>query len=121
MRIFDETEIGYVREVLNSGRLGWYRAGMTGRFEKAFAEFISAKHEKPLRLSASLRAISRNSAMTGLAQAASCSEAGWDTEVICDPVVHFGGITALNENDLFFRMAVLAKKHKKCHAGFRRY
>ncbi len=27
MRIFDEKEIGYVREVLNSGRLGWYRAG----------------------------------------------------------------------------------------------
>ena len=50
MRIFDETEIGYVREVLNSGRLGWYRGGMTGRFEKAFAEFTGAKH-----------AISRNS------------------------------------------------------------
>ena len=87
MRLFDEKEIGYIREVLNSGSLGWYRSGMTGRFEKAFAEFVSSKH-----------AISRNSAMTGLAQAVSCSEAGWDTEVICDPVVHFGGIAALNEN-----------------------
>lgn len=87
MRIFGEKEIGYVREVLESGRLGWNREGMTGRFEKAFAEFVGAKH-----------AISRNSAMTGLAQAVSCSEAGWDTEVICDPVVHFGGIAALCEN-----------------------
>jgi len=87
MRIFGEKEIGYVREVLESGRLGWNREGMTGRFEKAFAEFVGAKH-----------AISRNSAMTGLAQAVTCSEAGWDTEVICDPVVHFGGIAALCEN-----------------------
>ena len=65
MRIFDDKEIGYVREVLESGRLGWNREGMTGRFEKAFAEFVGAKH-----------AITRNSAMTGLAQAVSCSEAG---------------------------------------------
>lgn len=87
MRIFDEKEIGYVREVLRSGNLGWNRGGMTGRFEKAFAEFVGSRH-----------AISRSSAMTGLAQAVSCSRAGWDTEVICDPVVHFGGISALNEN-----------------------
>ncbi len=80
-------ELGYVREVLESGNLGWNRGGITGRFEKAFAEFVGAKH-----------AITRSSAMTGLAQAVSCSEAGWDTEVICDPVVHFAGISALNEN-----------------------
>jgi len=87
MRIFGERELQYVREVLDSGILGWHREGMTGRFERAFAEFVGARH-----------AISRNSAMTGLAQAVSCSEAGWDTEVICDPIVHFGGIAALNEN-----------------------
>ena len=87
MRIFDEKEIGYVREVLESGRLGWNRGGMTGRFERAFAELVGSKH-----------AITRNSAMTGLAQVVSCSGAGWDTEVICDPVVHFGGIATLNEN-----------------------
>jgi dTDP-4-amino-4,6-dideoxygalactose transaminase len=87
MRIFDEKEISYVQEVLKSGSLGWNRGGMTGRFEDAFAKFVGSKH-----------AISRNSAMTGLAQAVSCSEAGWDTEVICDPIVHFGGIAALNEN-----------------------
>ncbi len=87
MRIFDEKEIGYVREVLKSGSLGWNRGGMTGRFERAFAEFVGSKH-----------AISRNSAMTALAQAVSCSPAGWDTEVICDPVVHFGGVSALYEN-----------------------
>ena len=87
MRIFDDKEIGYVREVLRSGSLGWNRSGMTGRFEDAFARFVGSRH-----------AITRSSAMTGLAQAVSCSEAGWDTEVICDPVVHFGGISALNEN-----------------------
>lgn len=87
MRIFDEKEINYVREVLQSGSLGWNRNGMTGRFERAFAEFVGSKH-----------AITRNSAMTALAQAVSCSPAGWNTEVICDPVVHFGGISALYEN-----------------------
>lgn len=87
MRIFNEKEINYVREVLNSGNLGWNRSGMTGRFEDAFAKFVGSKH-----------AITRSSAMTALAQAVSCSKAGWDTEVICDPVVHFGGISALNEN-----------------------
>lgn len=87
MRIFDEKEINYIREVLRSGNLGWNRAGMTGKFEAEFAKFVGSKH-----------AISRNSAMTALAQAVSCSEAGWDTEVICDPVVHFGGIAALYEN-----------------------
>ena len=87
MRIFNEKEITYLREVIQSGRLGWNREGMTGRFEQAFAEWVGSRH-----------AISRNSAMTGLAQAVSCSKAGWDTEVICDPVVHFGALAALNEN-----------------------
>ena len=86
MRVFDDLEMRYLKEVLDSGRLGWHREGMTGRFEKAFAQFVGAKH-----------AISRSSAMTGLAQAMSCSPAGWGSEVICDPIVQFGGITALNE------------------------
>ncbi len=86
MRVFDSLELRYLKEVLDSGRLGWNRQGMTGRFEKAFAEMVGSRY-----------AISRSSAMTGLAQALSCSPAGWDTEVICDPIVQFGGITALNE------------------------
>ncbi|MBI3946284.1 MAG: DegT/DnrJ/EryC1/StrS family aminotransferase [Armatimonadetes bacterium] len=86
MRIFDDRELGYLEEVLDSGVLGWRREGMTGRFERAFAEFVGAQH-----------AISRSSAMTGLAQAVSCSPAGWGSEVICDPIVQFGGLAALNE------------------------
>lgn len=86
MRIFDQKELAYLKEVLDSGILGWHREGMTGRFERAFAEFVGARY-----------AITRSSAMTGLAQAVSCSPAGWGTEVICDPIVQFGGIAALNE------------------------
>ena len=87
MRIMGDQELSYLKEVLDSGMLGWHREGMTGRFEQAFAQFVGSKY-----------AITRSSAMTGLAQAVSCSQAGWDTEVICDPIVQFGGISALNEN-----------------------
>lgn len=87
MRIFDDKEVRYLKEVLDSGILGWHREGMSGRFEKAFAKFVGSKY-----------AVSRSSSMTGLAQAIACSPAGWNTEVICDPIVQFGGITALNEN-----------------------
>ena len=86
MRIVGEREMHYLKEVVDSGVFGWHREGMTGRFESAFAEFVGSRH-----------AITRSSAMTGLAQAVSCSPAGWGTEVICDPIVQFGGISALNE------------------------
>ena len=68
-RIFGDLEIKYVREVLDSGRLGWQAEGMVTRFEEAFAKRVSARF-----------GIARNSAMTGLAQAISVSEAGVGTK-----------------------------------------
>lgn len=86
-RVFDETELGYVKEVLDSGKLGWQDGGMVTRFERAFASLVGAGH-----------AIGRNSAMTGLAQAVAISGAGTGWEVLCDPIVHFGGLAALYFN-----------------------
>jgi len=86
-RVFDDLELGYLREVLESGKLGWYHeeGSMTTRLEQAFAKMVGVRH-----------AIARNSAMTALAQAVAISGAGTGTEVICDPIVHFGGVAALS-------------------------
>src|SRR5690348_2338335 len=86
-RVFDETELGYLKEVLDSGRLGWQDGGMVTRFEQAFADLVGARY-----------AIGRNSAMTGLAQAVAVSGAGTGWEVLCDPIVHFGGLASLYFN-----------------------
>jgi perosamine synthetase len=86
-RVFDDLELGYLREVLSSGRLGWQQGGMVTRFEEEFAKLVGSKY-----------AIARNSAMTALAQAVSVSGAGTGYEVICDPIVHFGGLAALYFN-----------------------
>jgi perosamine synthetase len=86
-RVFDDLELGHLREVLDSGRLGWASGGMVTRFEEAFAALVGSRY-----------AIARNSAMTGLAQAVTVSGAGTGYEVICDPIVHFGGLAALYFN-----------------------
>lgn len=89
MRVFDELEMGYFREVLDSRQLGWAEGGMVTRFERAFAEKVGARH-----------AIARNSAMSALAEAVSISGAGTGLEVICDPMVQFGGLAALYFNSV---------------------
>jgi len=86
-RSFGEPEYGYLKEVLASGKLGWFEGGMITRFEEAFAKKVGARY-----------GIARNSAMTALAQAVSVSGAGTGTEVICDPVVHFGAVAVLYFN-----------------------
>jgi dTDP-4-amino-4,6-dideoxygalactose transaminase len=86
-RVFDDTELGFVKEVLEGGRLGWQEGGMVTRFEQAFAQLVGSTY-----------AIGRNSAMTGLAEAMAVSGAGTGWEVLCDPLVHFGGLSALYFN-----------------------
>jgi len=86
-RVFGATDLKYLREVLKSKRLGWRQGGMVTRLDAAFARFTGAK-----------LGICRNSAMTALAQAVSISGAGCGDEVICDPLVHFGGLAALSFN-----------------------
>jgi perosamine synthetase len=85
IRTYGDLELGYVKEVLERGQLGWITPGGTQeRFEKAFAKFVGAKV-----------AMSRNNAMNGLAEAISVSGAGTATEVLCDPIVHFGALAAV--------------------------
>jgi dTDP-4-amino-4,6-dideoxygalactose transaminase len=86
-RVFDDLELEYLREVLASGKLGWQQGGLVTRFEEAFARLVGSRY-----------AIGRNSAMTALAQAVAVSGAGTSWEVICDPIVHFGGLAALYFN-----------------------
>jgi dTDP-4-amino-4,6-dideoxygalactose transaminase len=86
-RVFGDRELDYIRQVFESKRLGWVPDGMVARLDREFARFTGARH-----------GICRNSAMTGLAQAVAISGAGCGDEVICDPLVHFGGVAALSFN-----------------------
>ena len=65
-RVFDDLEFGYLHDVLESGKLGWYHeeGSMSTRFEEAFAAKIGTNF-----------AVARNSAMT----------AGLDTKLNCRP------------------------------------
>ena len=86
-RVFGDTDLRNLKEVLKSGQLGWRWGGMVTALDEAFAKYTGAKY-----------GICRNSAMTGLAQAVAISGAGCGDEVICDPLVHFGGVAALSFN-----------------------
>ncbi|MHB1295742.1 MAG: DegT/DnrJ/EryC1/StrS family aminotransferase [Anaerolineae bacterium] len=86
-RVFGELELCYLQEVLASGQLGWREGGKVTALDEAFARKVGTRY-----------GICRNSAMTALAQAVSLSGAGTGTEVICDPIVHFGGVAALYFN-----------------------
>jgi perosamine synthetase len=86
-RVFGETEMGYLGEVLASGQLGWADGGLVTRFEEAFAAKVGSRY-----------AVARNSAMSALAEAVSVSGAGTGTEVICDPMVQFGAIATIYFN-----------------------
>lgn len=81
IRTFDAKEMKYMKQVIDKGELGLVPDGMVVRFEKAFAKYTGAKV-----------AMARNNAMSGLCEAVSVSGAKPGTEVICDPIVHFGGL-----------------------------
>jgi dTDP-4-amino-4,6-dideoxygalactose transaminase len=88
-REFGDLELGYLKRVLDSGVLGWAEGHLVTEFEDAFKEVVGARH-----------AIARNSAMTGLVDAVMLAGAGVADEVICDPLVQFGGIAALANNSV---------------------
>jgi len=89
LRKFGEPEMKYLREVLDKGAMSIFEVenGMVERFERAFAAHVGAK-----------TAQAKANAMVGLAEAVSVSGAGVGTEVICDPVVHFGALASLYFN-----------------------
>ena len=89
LRKLGEPELTYLAEVLRGDTLSNYisETSMTRRFEEAFAKKVGAK-----------KAMAKNSAMSGLVEAVSVSGAGPATEVIVDPIVHFGGLSAIYFN-----------------------
>ena len=89
IRQFGPNEIKYFKEVLARGRLSIFEneGGLVDQFESAFAKYTGAKV-----------ALARANGMAGLADAMSVSGAGVGTEVLCDPVVHFGALAATYMN-----------------------
>lgn len=89
LRSLGPREMKNLKQVLERGRLSiFYNAGgMVDRFQKAFARYTGAKI-----------ALARNNGMGALAEAVGISGAGVGTEVLCDPVVHFGALAALYFN-----------------------
>ncbi|UCF97520.1 MAG: DegT/DnrJ/EryC1/StrS family aminotransferase [Spirochaetaceae bacterium] len=89
LRKLGELELKYLAEVMQGDTLSNYisEQSMTRRFEEAFAKKVGAK-----------KAMAKNSAMAGLVEAVSVSGAGPGYEVVCDPIVHFGGLAAIYFN-----------------------
>lgn len=89
LRRFGSLEMKYLKEVLKRGRLSIFEneGGLIDRFEAAFAKYTGAK-----------TALARVNGMGGLADALSVAGAGVASEVLCDPVVHFGALAAVYMN-----------------------
>ena len=86
LRQLGKQELAYLKEVIDGETLSNYisEQSLTRRFEEAFANKTGAK-----------KAMAKSSAMSGLMEAVSVSGAGPGYEVICDPIVHFGGIATI--------------------------
>lgn len=85
LRKYGDLEMKYLREVMDKGAMSIFEHenGMVEQFENAFAKYTGTK-----------KAQGKANAMLGLAEAVSVSGAGVGSEVICDPVVHFGAMAA---------------------------
>jgi len=85
VRRFGEPEISYLKEIMERGALSKFdnEGGYLEQFSGAFAGYTGAKC-----------AIPRATGMVALAEAVSVSGAGTGTEVLCDPIVHFGALAA---------------------------
>ncbi len=86
LRKLGDLELKYLAEVMQSETLSNYisEQSMARRFEDAFAKKVGAR-----------KAMAKNAAMSGLCEAVSVSGAGPGFEVLCDPIVHFGGLAAI--------------------------
>ncbi|MFH1023905.1 MAG: DegT/DnrJ/EryC1/StrS family aminotransferase [Planctomycetota bacterium] len=89
IRGFDDLEMGYFKEIMDRGKLSIFfnEGSMVERFQKAFAAYTGAK-----------TALARCNGMLALCEAVAVSGAGVGTEVLCDPVVHFGAMASLYMN-----------------------
>lgn len=89
LRTFGRPEMKYLKQALGRGRLSIFfnEGGLVDRFEESFAAYTGAKI-----------ALARVNGMAGLAEAVTASGAGVGTEVLCDPVVHFGALASIYMN-----------------------
>lgn len=89
IRGFNQIELKYFKEVLKRGKLSIFynEGGLVDQFQAAFARYTGATV-----------ALARNNGICALAEAVSVSGAGVGTEVLCDPIVHFGALAALYFN-----------------------
>jgi len=85
VRRLGEPEISYLKEVIENGALSHFdnENGYLKKLAKAFAAYTGARY-----------AIPRCTGMTALAEAVSVSGASVGSEVLCDPIVHFGALAA---------------------------
>ncbi|MFB3902445.1 MAG: DegT/DnrJ/EryC1/StrS family aminotransferase [Acidobacteriota bacterium] len=85
LRKLGDLELKYLAEVMQGETLSNYisEQSMTRRFEDAFAKKVGSR-----------KAMAKNAAMSGLCEAVSVSGAGPGFEVLCDPIVHFGGLAS---------------------------
>lgn len=91
LRELGTNELGYLKEVFERGRMSIFynEGGMVDRFQAAFAKYTGAN-----------KALARVNGMAALAEAVTVSGAGVGTEVLCDPIVHFGALASIYFNSI---------------------
>ena len=87
MERFGQLELDYLAKVIASGTLNSKTGKFTTRLEERFAEWVGAEY-----------AVAMNSAMSVLHTAVAAAGVGPGVEVVCDPVVHFGGAAVMYHN-----------------------
>ena len=87
MKRFGQPELENLAQVIATGKLGSHHGELTPQLEQDFASWVEAGH-----------AVAVNSAMSGLHAAVAAAGVGPGDEVICDPVVHFGGAATMYNN-----------------------
>ena len=87
MERFGQPELDNLAKVIDSGKLGSHHGELTVQLEEDFANWLDVGN-----------AVAVNSAMSGLHAAIAAAGVGPGDEVICDPVVHFGGAATMYNN-----------------------
>ena len=87
MERFGQPELDYLKQVIASGKLGSKSGEFTTKLEERFAEWLGAEH-----------GVAMNSAMSVLHAAVAAVGVGPGDEVVCDPIVHFGGAAVMYHN-----------------------
>ncbi len=87
MERFGKLELDYLAEVIASGSLNSKTGKFTTRLEERFAAWVGVEY-----------ALAMNSAMSVLHTAVAAAGVGPGVEVVCDPVVHFGGAAVMYHN-----------------------